>query len=159
MHVQRAEIHAALTRRFDRMHPDDVDDAVAESHIVAWQASQAGTVIANPDAFCTVVAKRHLIRRSHEQQRFIYPDRDESVQWSDVEGAPGMAQEPMTEYLYDAQEVLKEAPAQYADLLRLHYLEGLTFEMIAERLCMSSDCARKRHQRALRWARNHFKDE
>lgn len=156
MSPNHAELCVYLSRRFDRLLPDDIDDAVAESYIAAWSAIESGSAIHNVDAFCTVVAKRHLIRRHHETQRNIYPDHDESCTWNDLEGASGMVQEPTHDYVVDSQEVLGAAPDLYATILRLHYLEGLTFEAIAEVLQVTSDCARKRHQRALRWARTHF---
>ena len=158
----RQQFAAAPDRRRRQAHhllPDDVDDAIAESYIAAWNAAESGSTIHNVDAFCTVVAKRHLIRRHHETQRHVYPDHDESFSWNDLEGASGMVQEPAHDYVVDSQELLGAAPHIYATILRMHYLEGLTFEAIAELLHVTSDCARKRHQRALRWARTHFRQE
>ncbi len=159
MSPNHSDLCQHLARRFDRLLPDDIDDAIAESYIAAWNAAESGSTIHNVDAFCTVVAKRHLIRRHHETQRHVYPDHDESFSWNDLEGASGMVQEPAHDYVVDSQELLGAAPHIYATILRMHYLEGLTFEAIAEVLHVTSDCARKRHQRALRWARTHFRQE
>jgi len=156
MEIDAAQIYATLHRRFERAEHEDIQDAVAESHATAWIAREAGKVLHNVDAFCTVVAKRALSRELQRQVRQIYPDRDHYVQWSDLEGGSSLSEPPVAEEQFDAQTMLEEAPERYAEVLRLHYLEGKSLEEAARILGISSACIRKRHQRALQWARRRF---
>lgn len=156
MEIDATQIYATLYRRYERAEHEDIQDAVAESHATAWIARESGKVLHNVDAFCTVVAKRALSRELQRQLRQIYPDRDAYVQWSDLEGGLELSQQPVAEELFDAQAMLDEAPDRYAEVLRLHYLEGKSLEEAAQLLGVSSACVRKRHQRALEWARRRF---
>jgi DNA-directed RNA polymerase specialized sigma24 family protein len=47
-------------------------------------------------------------------------------------------------------------PENYAVVLRKHYMEGLPLEEIARQEGVSGECIRKRHERALRYARKLF---
>ena len=156
MEINAAEIYTNLSRRFSRVSPDDLDDAIAESHAVAWQARESGVVLHNVDAFCTVVAKRSLSRVMQRQRRSLYPDHDPLVAWEELEGGSAIAVEEDQDARIDANDVLEEAPDLYAEVLRLHYLEGHTLEDAARTLGVSGACIRKRHERALKWARKHF---
>ncbi len=159
MEINAAEIYTHLVRRYSRVELDDVDDAIAESRAAAWQAREAGVVLHNVDAFCTVVARRSLSRVMQRQRRALYPDHDPLVAWEDLEGGSAIAVEEDEDVRIDAREILNQAPEIYAEVLRLHYLEGLSFEEAAKQLGVSGACLRKRHERALKWARERFGGE
>ena len=40
--------------------------------------------------------------------------------------------------------------------MRMHYLEGYTLEEAATKIGVTPECLRKRHERALKWARKKF---
>lgn len=138
--------------------PDDIDDAVAVADAVAWQAREGGVELRNADAYRTIVAKRALGHALKRQRKHVYPDRDDSIAWSTIPEAEVSAygyEDPSIPI--DARGIISQAPVNYAEVLRLHYLEGLTFEDAAVRLGVSAECLRKRHERALKWARKKFK--
>jgi RNA polymerase sigma factor (sigma-70 family) len=56
----------------------------------------------------------------------------------------------------DAASILTSLPSHYAEVLRMHYLEGLTLDETSRRLGCTAQSVRKRHERALRWARKRF---
>jgi len=156
MEINAAEIYASLARRFNRLGPDDLDDAIADSRATAWMAREAGVTLHNVDAFCTVVARRSLTRMMREQRRVLHPDHDPLVGWEDLEGGSAIAVEEDRDAHIDAHDVLAQAPDLFAEVLRLHYLEGLSLEEAAKQLGVSGACLRKRHERALKWARERF---
>ena len=156
MEINAAEIYANLARRFSRLGPDDLDDAIAESRATAWIARESGVTLHNVDAFCTVVARRALTRQMRIQRNAIYPDHDPHLDWEDLEGGSAMAVEEDQDTAIDARDVLAQAPELYAEVLRLHYLEGLPLEDAAKKMGVSGACMRKRHERALAWARERF---
>jgi RNA polymerase sigma factor (sigma-70 family) len=97
-----------------------------------------------------------LSRQLQRQRRFLYPDHDPFLPWKDLEGAPQVSKIENHESVIDVADILEQAPDTYAEVLRLHYLEGLPLEEAAEKLGVSGACLRKRHERALKWARKHF---
>ena len=156
MEINAGQIYSTLFRRFDKADHEDIQDALAESHVAAWVARESGMVLHNVDAFCTVVAKRTLSRQLQRQKRFLYPDHDPVLKWKDLEGAPQVSKTEIHETVIDVADILEQAPESYAEVLRLHYLEGLPLEEAAEKLGVSGACLRKRHERALKWAKKQF---
>ena len=158
MVVKDDVVYRTLYRRYDSADPDDIDDAVATADVVAWQAREGGVELRNADAYRTLVAKRTLGHALKRLRKHVYPDRDESLGWSTIPDAdvskygnedPAIA--------LDANGIIDKAPVNYAEVLRLHYLEGLTFEDAATRLGVTAECLRKRHERALKWAKKKFR--
>ena len=159
MEIDRDDIYIALYRRFGQTDLADIDDAVSTSHIAAWRARESGTAIYNVQAFCTCVAKRALIRNIEWQRRHIYPDRDEMVDWAGVHSMDKALQhDDDIETKVDAGVILDTAPDLYSDILRMYYLEGKTLEEVASIMNLTPECVRKRHERALKWARSFFKE-
>ena len=151
------EVYSAMHRRFSRADLEDIDDAVSASRIATWEAREAGVEIYNESAFRTCVARRYLSRHLKWSHKYIYPDRDEGLDWEALAERQGAALEVMDhEDRVDAATVIDSAPDIYAEVLRMHYLEGKAFQEIAKEQGVSSDCVRKRHERALKWARKKF---
>lgn len=151
-------IYRALARRYEAADSDDINDALAVADTVIWQAREAGTAVRNADAFCTCVAKRVLGRAVRRKKRMVYPDHEEDpTDWDEIQrerGLPTVSLDPSD--AIDAQEILESAPEKYAEVLRIHYLEGMSFEDAANELGVTPECLRKRHERALKWAKKYF---
>ena len=151
------EIYSSMYRRFSLADPEDIHDAVAASGIAVWEARESGVQVYNEPAFRTCVARRYLSRHLRWSSKYIHPDQEETLTWeklAELKGANLYVEHH--EECVDASTVLDSAPELYAEVLRLHYLEGMTFQEIADDQGVTSDCVRKRHERALKWARKKF---
>jgi DNA-directed RNA polymerase specialized sigma24 family protein len=101
-----------------------------------------------------------LMRQIEYRRRHLNPTGILQNGWDDV-GHLGHA--PVTsrgaEASVDAQTVLKALPDHYASILRRHYLDGLTLEELANTEGVTPECMRKRHERAIKYARKIFSKE
>ena len=106
----------------------------------------------------TTVAKRSLSREIRRQRRMVRPDNGEHITWERVEREriEPLDQESVHATAIDAADIMQAMPPTYAEVMRLYYLEGLTHEQVAERIGISHACVRKRHERAIKWARKTF---
>jgi RNA polymerase sigma factor (sigma-70 family) len=160
VHIDRDHVYREMIRRFGAGVAEEANDAVAQSAVAIWMARESGTTIYNANAFCTVVAKRALLRAKAWHQRHVYPDRDRKVDWTRVsEWEETMQVEVNHDAGIDAETIIDAAPENYAEVFRMVYLEGRTMEDIARELNVTPECIRKRHERALKWARNKFSGE
>ena len=108
----------------------------------------------DPDAFATVVARRSIGRQMKRSLRNVYPDRDEKTSWDRIATqthALDVIEHHETNIT--AHDVIESAPDKYSEVLRLHYLEGFTLNEAAQQVGVTPECMRKRHERALKWAR------
>lgn len=157
MEVHLGEVYATLARRYDRAPKEDIEDAVAMAHVATWQAHDSGVPLRNVDAFATCVAKRSLGRIVKNGLRNVHPDSSDGFDWETVSTTNDRLhdkQDPYTELT--AQAIVQAAPESYAEVMRLHYLEGYSLEEAAKLIGVSPECFRKRHERALKWARKKF---
>jgi RNA polymerase sigma factor (sigma-70 family) len=157
MEVDLGSVYRTLAKRFRAVDRNDLDDAVATSRAVMWEVRDQGTVVHNAEAYCMTVARRELSREVRRQRRHFYPDQVGPEEWGDIGNANAavvVIEEP--EVQADVNEVLEQAPNLYAEIMRLHYLEGRSLEEIAKHLGITAEAARKRHERALKWARRTF---
>jgi len=154
-------LYRLLTRRFPTMHADDVVDAIyeaREAHL--QQAMRVGRVVENVVAYTTVVAKRAL-SRTHRRKMLVLTE--EYIGEGQLEACLDKADADRFSEEVDALDasiecgrILERIPVNYAEVLRMHYLEGITLDETSKRLGCSPQCIRKRHERALRWARKRF---
>lgn len=153
-----AVIYRALAKRYEAADYDDINDALAVADTAVWQAREAGTEVRNPEAFCTCVAKRVLGRTVRRKKRMVYPDHQVNLtDWDEIQrerNAPSASADPSD--TIDAHGILESVPEKYAEVLRIHYLEGKSFEDAAAELGVTPECLRKRHERALKWAKKYF---
>jgi RNA polymerase sigma factor (sigma-70 family) len=159
MEVDLGSVYRTLARRFRAMDRNDLDDAVATSRAVMWEVRDQGVVVHNAEAYCMTVARRELSRELRRQRRHFYPDQIGPEEWGEIghaHAAVVVIEAP--EVQADVNEVLEQAPELFAEIMRLHYLEGRSLEEIARVLGISPGAARKRHERALKWARRTFTD-
>lgn len=157
METKKNTVYRTLSRRYDKANHDDIEDAVAVADAVAWQVREGGVELRNGEAFRTLVARRTLGHSLRRQKKHVYPDRDDLNGWEEIPEADRSnygGEDPAIRF--DALNILDSAPVNYAEVLRLHYLEGLTFEDAALMLGVKAECLRKRHERALKWARRKY---
>ncbi len=149
MELDLSSLYRTLARRFRKVERCDLVDAVASSQVVIWEARDNGTVVHNAEAYCTTVAHRYISRELRRRKRHLHLEQVDPMQWEAM-----VVEEP--DVLVDAHEVLEQAPKLFSEIMRLHYLEGRSLEDIAKHLGITSMAARKRHERALKWARKAF---
>lgn len=149
MEIDLGAFYRTLARSFRTVDRCDLADAIATSQAVVWEVRDQGTVVHNVEAYCTTIARRYLSREIRRQRKHAALDLLDPEVWETM-----TMEEP--EVLVDAHEVLEQAPEMFAEIMRLHYLEGRPFEDIARVLQISPEAARKRHERALKWARRTF---
>jgi len=155
--IMNAEIYRSLTRKFDKAGNDDIYDAMSTSALVILERSPLLEPIQNQDAFRVVVARRELIRRHKKLDPLLFPDGDAVNTWEKVAIAThSYVEAHTTENKSDVARVLESIPERYSEVLRMHYLEGMTMEEIAVKLNLKSHCIRKRHERALKVAKKVF---
>ena len=154
MEINNGDIYLALRRRFTRADDADINDAVAVAHVATWEARETGVALRNVNAFATCVAKRAIGRQIRRSVRNVYPDRDEATTWDRVTTITNSL-EVLEDHATNitAHDVVETAPEKYSEVLRLHYLEGYTLNEAAECAGVTPECMRKRHERALKWAR------
>ncbi len=161
MNATEGQLYRYLSRCFPVMKPDDVFDAINEArgeHL--RQAMELGRVVENVAAYTTVVARRSLAKAFRRRLTIMSfeqagdgvveaaADRQDVDRFTEESNALDAS--------VDAQSILTDLPPQYAEVLRMHYLEGLTLDETSRRLGCSAQSIRKRHERALRWARKRF---
>jgi RNA polymerase sigma factor (sigma-70 family) len=155
MRMSHPSLYRYLSRTVQRSSADEILDAISEGMYQTIRMKQH-TVVCNEDAFITKVAKRHIIKEMYRKDRFTYPDSD-NTSWSVLEQTVKGLQcnESNAEYI-DAETILRSAPESYAEVMKMFYYEGLNLKEAADRAGISHAAMRKRHERALRWARETF---
>jgi len=155
MERSTAYLYRLLTRQFAGVDKEDVRDAIGAAQLVTCErAMMAREPVLNEEAFMTCVARRALNVSVKRKKRLQYPQDAGDEGWAIFE----------REYLYnepsetldatvDSRRLLETLPHSYAEVLRLHYLEGITLDEASRRLGITAECMRKRHERALRMAR------
>lgn len=155
MERSTAYLYRLLTRQFVGVDREDVRDAIGTAELVTCErAMMAREPIVNQEAFMTCVARRALNVAVKRRKRHQFPQEGGEEGWAMFE----------REYLYvepaeamdagvESRRLLESMPASYAEVLRLHYLEGITLDEASKRLGVTPECMRKRHERALRMAR------
>jgi RNA polymerase sigma factor (sigma-70 family) len=157
MYRTEAELARSLKHQYPTMPREDVEDALGEATLAYERAvREAQTTVYNIEAYRMCVAKRSLMRSARRRRTTIcngVSDRD----WEQVETAVGATDATETPRLLDArldvERLLTRLPIHYRQVLKLHYLEGRPLEETARLLGITDVCARKRHERALRKAR------
>lgn len=152
-------LYRVVSRQFPGAERDDLAEAVREAIYVALMTVRDRCIdLYNAEAFMVTVARRAMARELRRQRRLVRPDKGEHISWESVEGE--FRELPDEEESHaaaiDAADIVRAMPANYAEVMRLYYLEGLTHEQVAERIGVSPQCARKRHERAIKWARKTF---
>lgn len=151
MEIDLGAFYRTLARSFRTVDRCDLADAIATSQAVVWEVRDQGTVVHNVEAYCTTIARRYLSREVRRRRKHTCLDLLDPEVWECM-----TVEDP--DVLVDAHEVLEQAPEMYAEIMRMHYLEGRSFEDIARHLEISPEAARKRHERALKWARRTFQE-
>jgi RNA polymerase sigma factor (sigma-70 family) len=161
MNAAEGQLYRYLTRCFPVMKPDDVYDAMNEARGEQLRQSLAlGRVVENVAAYTTVVARRSLAKAFRRRLTMVSV---EQVGESTIEAAAERVDVDRCadelralDAKVDAASILTSLPSHYAEVLRMHYLEGLTLDETSRRLGCTAQSVRKRHERALRWARKRF---
>lgn len=154
------DVHRRVHGYYKEALDDDVDEGVGVAKLALWEAAVKGVHIENQRAFSICVAKRYVGSIMRYRAKHVYPDQEVGTSWQTMESwNQALAVHANTQAEIDATTVLRESPMHYADVLRKHYLEGETLEEIARESGTTSACIRKRHERALKWARKHFASE
>lgn len=156
----RGELHRRIHKYYKEALEDDVDEGIAAANLALWEATRKGVVIENQRAFSICVAKRYVAGIMQYRTKHLHPEQSEGQPVQGTEVWQDMVSVQSNEYArLDVATILAESPASYAEVLRKHYLEGETLEEIARETGNTSACIRKRHERALKWARKHFPSE
>lgn len=159
MEREPADVYRRYERHFPLCSPDDVDDAQSAATIATLYAVRAAREpVHDAPAFEYRVMSRYLMRVSKRKRKHVYPDAsDDESGWAQVEESlarqHSISTENTMEDHLETEGVLRRLPSHYAQVLNLHYLEGLTLEEAARRIGVSGMCMRKRHERALKLAR------
>jgi RNA polymerase sigma factor (sigma-70 family) len=159
MERQPFDLYRVLRRQFPRVDQEDLVEAVREAVVVSYLSDhQLQGGIRNVEAFSTIVARRSLGRELRRQRRLVHPDRAEQYGWDeiDVQTRTMIDEEATCAAAIDASDIMEAMPDNYAEVMRMHYMEGLTLEEAAQRAGVTSECMRKRHERAIKWARRRF---
>ncbi|MCO6466462.1 MAG: sigma-70 family RNA polymerase sigma factor [Bradyrhizobiaceae bacterium] len=160
MNAEFYDVYRNVRNKYRMATNEDVEDALAEARIALWLSKRRGQTIRCVRAFATCVAQRYVWSAMRRRTKYQYPDGDDCGAWSNLEATVSQLMVyPEHQNHLDAQTVLHESPAHYAEVLRRHYLEGETLEQIAQDIGATAACVRKRHERALNWARKHFKSD
>ncbi|MCU0329810.1 MAG: sigma-70 family RNA polymerase sigma factor [Candidatus Kapabacteria bacterium] len=155
------ELYKCLSRQFPRARAEEVYDAIYDAYECVLMAHERDEdLIRNVQAFATVVARR-ILTKDYYRQRRIANETDlgsaTMVVMESQEAALAYQQtERAEEARLDTERIMSELPDHYAELLRRHYLDGCTFEQLAKEYGCSPESLRKRHERALKWARKRF---
>jgi RNA polymerase sigma factor (sigma-70 family) len=159
MLINNQKLTDYLRSRFQLLCEQDITEIVAYAESYIWEVQKDGRVVEKPDAYAMTIVQRLAIATIRRNQRHLYPDTDEedAITWDDLCATCGMLTDSYNpEDDYDAEAVLHEAPEHYAQVLRMHYLEGLDLAQVAKETGLTPACVRKRHERALKWARKYF---
>ncbi len=157
MTVDRNELYRYLTRKYRSASTDDVHDAVQYAVVVAYEASTLREPPQNVQAYITTVASRALARSYTKSRNIVRSEPQQGDVWDYAVGYGALkAERDVHDAAVDASSVLHALPATYAEVLRKHYLEGLSFEEIGRNEGVAGAAVRKRHERALKHARKMF---
>ncbi len=157
MHINRGDLYRLLTRRFKFADKEDAIDAVQSAVAATWEVAILREPPRNPQAYSTVVAYRVMGRMIEQRRRFRRPRMDLRMGVVDPDYLEGpLLTTDESETAYDAHAVLEALPLNHADVLRRHYLEGKPLEELARTDGVSPECMRKRHERAIKYARKLF---
>lgn len=157
MHINRSELYRLLTRRFVYVDSEDVVDAVQTAVATTWEVAILREPPRNPQAYSTVVAYRVMGRMIEHRRRFFRPYHDLRFGTQDNDGIDmALLTVEDNDVTVDAHAVLEALPANHADVLRRHYLEGKPLEELARTDGVTPECMRKRHERAIKCARKLF---
>lgn len=159
MEESTASLYRAIKRQFPSAEREQVLDALQEAACVTYMTMRERCVeVYNVDAFMTTVARRSIARELRRQRRMVRPDAGDYISWDSVEGDQPTLRDEEAYHAssIDAADIMQAMPPTYAEVMRLYYLEGLTHEQVAERLGATPACVRKRHERAIKWARKTF---
>lgn len=148
-------LYRLLTRQFVGVDKEDVRDAIGTAHLVTCErAMMAREPILNQEAFMTCVARRALNVAVKRKKRHQFPQDGGNEGWAMFE-REHLYIEPAEQIdaVVESHRLFESLPVSYAEVLRLHYLEGITLDEASKRLGVTPECMRKRHERALRMAR------
>ena len=148
-------LYRLLTRQFVGADKEDVRDAIGTAQLVACERTMmAREPVMNQDAFMTCVARRVLNSSVKRKRRHQFPQEGGDEGWAMFE-REHLYIEPAEQMdaVVESQMLFESLPVSYAEVLRLHYLEGITLDEASKRLGVTPECMRKRHERALRMAR------
>lgn len=162
MEINTAELYYTIRKHYSSATYEEVLEGYSLARIAEWEMHEQGKEVRNPTAFCICVVKRFVSSEYRWRNKHVYPDRlgDGAEDWDEVEecrGALGM--QSNVDAPIDAERVLQQSPPRYAEVLRRHYLEGETLDQIARDTGATPACMRKRHERALAWARKHLSED
>ena len=159
MEESAASLYRVIKRQFPSAEREQVVEAVREAIYVAFMTVRERCVeVYNVEAFMTTVARRSIARELRRQRRIIRPDVGDYISWDAVESDGPSVRDVESDHAasIDAADIMQAMPPTYAEVMRLYYLEGLTHEQVAERIGITPACVRKRHERAIKWARKTF---
>lgn len=157
MYLNNASLYRFLTKTFVMARAEDVKDAISVSTMAMLERNTPDNPILNVEAFRTTVAIRALHREYGRKRKFDYPDSHEYLCWDDYHAtSEALIVNETASATIDANDIVEQAPNQYAEVMRLCYLEGLTLKEAAEQVGISHVAMRKRHERAIKWARKKF---
>jgi len=160
MEISERHLSRIIQSAFRQLSADDIEDVLAEVRSAIFTAQSAGKVILNVHAYSCTVAKRRASVYARQKRRYVSAEADpldDSEGWTVLDTLTADAGSGNCEDEIDVASVLREVPRHYATVLRRHYLEGEDFGLIASAEGVSDVCIRKRHERALKWARKRFK--
>ncbi len=158
MERSTAFLYRLLTRQFVGVDREDVRDAIGAAQLVTCErAMMAREPVLNEEAFMTCVARRALNVAVKRKKRHQFPQEGGDEGWAIFE-REYLYVEPAEEIdaVVESHRLFEKLPTRYAEVLRLHYLEGITLDEASKRLGVTAECMRKRHERALRMARRMF---
>lgn len=148
-------LYRLLTRQYAGVDKEDVRDAIGTAQLVTYErAMMLREPVLNEEAFLTCVARRTLNVMVKRKKRHVFPQDGGDEGWAMFE-REYLVNEPTEELdaIIESNHLLEVLPENYAEVLRLHYLEGITLDEASKRVGVSAECMRKRHERALRLAR------
>ncbi|MDZ4744991.1 MAG: sigma factor-like helix-turn-helix DNA-binding protein [bacterium] len=154
MERSTAYLYRLLTRQFAGVDKDDVRDAIGTAQLVtAERVMMVREPVLNEEAFMTCVARRALNVMVKRKKRHDYPQAgDESWRLFERQHLSANSELELDASI-ESRRLLEVLPVSYSEVLRLHYLEGITLDEASKRVGVSAECMRKRHERALRMAR------
>lgn len=148
-------LYRLLSRQFAGVDRDDVQDAISTAQLVRFERTLTlREPVLNEEAFMTCVARRALNVAVKRKNRHYFPQEAGEEGWAMFE-REYMYFEPEAELdaSLESKRLLESMPSNYAEVLRMHYLEGITLDEASKRVGVTPECMRKRHERALRMAR------
>lgn len=163
METNNTHLYRMLSWRYAGSTIEDIEDAVAAANCALEESRfLAREPVRNPEAYRTCVAQRFLGRAMQRQRRMVFMDMHGDAGWENLstnDVQPLRSDDDrQAEHRFDTERILDTLPHQYAQVLALHYLQGLTLEESAHHAGVTPACMRKRHERALKMARRLFDD-